>query len=120
MTSLLFGIALAALLSTASFLVVLLRVSPLTAPVQAIPAFFVSLFLSIATISALLLALVWRYASGQSWNAGTLLSVSLREGLFLATIVTLLLLFHLLGLLNWWIGLMVVAVFVLIEVALHS
>lgn len=120
MTTLLFSIALAAVLSTTSLLVVLLRVSPLLAPGQALPAFFLSLFLSVSSVGALLLAAIWRWIPALSWDAGKLLSVSLREGIFLGTIVVLLLLFHLLGLLNWWVGVMIVLVFALIETALHS
>ena len=120
MTTLLFSIVLAALLSTTSLLVVLFRVSPLTAPAQALPAFFLSLFLSTSTVTALLCAGIWKWAAGRNWNAGQLLSISLREGLFLGSVVVLLLLFQLLGLLNWWIAIMIVAVFVLIEAALHS
>jgi hypothetical protein len=120
MTSLLFSIILAALLSTSSLLVVLFRVSPLTAPAQALPAFFLSLFLSISTIMALVFAAAWKWALPQHWNAGKLLSISLREGLFLGMIAVILIGLLLLNLLNWWIAIMVVAVFVLLEAALHS
>lgn len=120
MTSLLFSIVLAALLSTTSLLVVLFRVSPLTAPAQALPAFFLSLFLSVSTVTALLFAAAWRWAVGQNWNAGKLLTVSLREGLFLGFIVVALLGLQMLGLLNIWIAVMIVAVFALVETALHS
>lgn len=120
MTSLLFGIIVSALLSTTSFLVVLFRVSPLSAPAQAIPAFFVSLFLAVSSVATLLFFVFWRYVPIHSWDAGKLLGIALRQGLMLGSATCILLLFHLLGLLTWWIGLLIYAVFVLIEMALNA
>ena len=117
MSSLLFGIILSALFSVTSLLVVLLRVSPLLSPVQALPAFFLSLFLSISTVTTLLLLAVWKLVPIHSWDTGKLMSLSLRQGILLATII--LVVFHLLGLLNWWIAVMIYATFLLIELALE-
>jgi len=55
MTTLLYSIIVAAMLSVTSLIAVLLRVSPLSSPAQALPAFFASVFLSIASISTILL-----------------------------------------------------------------
>lgn len=118
MHSLLFGISLSALLSTTSLLIVLLRVSPLTAPAQAIPAFFVSLFLTVSTLGALMLYGLWKLVPAHTWDMGKLLSISLRQGVFLGCATVILLIFHLLNLLNWWIGLMIYSVFLFIELAL--
>jgi hypothetical protein len=118
MTSLLFGIALSALLSATSLLLVLFRVSPLSAPVQALPAFFVSVFLSVSSVSALLLFGLWRVLPVHTWDMGKTLSISLRQGVFLGLGTVILILFHLLELLNWWIAILIYAVFVLIELAL--
>ncbi len=118
MHNLLFGISLAALFSTTSLLIVLFRVSPLTAPIQAIPAFFVSLFLSVSTVGALLLFGLWKILPIHTWDMGKILSLSLRQGIFLGCATVILMLFHLLELLNWWIALMIYGVFVLIELAL--
>lgn len=118
MHSLLFGISLSALLSTTSLLIVLLRISPLTAPVQAIPAFFITLFLTVSTVSALLLYNLWKLIPMHAWDMGKLLSISMRQGIFLGTATVMLLLFHLLELLNWWIALMIYGVFLLVELAL--
>ena len=120
MTSLLFSIILAALLSATSLIAVLLRVSPLLSPGQAIPAFFLSLLLTVSTVAALLLALIWKYTPGQNWDAGKLLSVSLRQGVFVGLITVILLLLHLINILTWWVGIMVFLVFFLTELALHS
>lgn len=119
MNSLLFGIILSALFSVTSLLAVLFRVSPLLAPAQAVPAFFLSLFLSVATVGSLAFYGIWHVVTIHSWDTGTMLSVSLRQGAFLATGTVILLLFHLLGVLNWWIAIMIYAVFVLIELALE-
>lgn len=120
MTSLLFGIILSALLSTTSLLAVLFRVSPLSAPAQALPAFFASLFLSMSSIGALLFYALWRTVPFHTWDTGKILSVSLREGVFLGLGSVFLLVFHLLGLLTWWIAVLIYTVFLLIELALNS
>jgi hypothetical protein len=119
MTTLLYSIIVAALLSLTSLTAILLRVSPLLSPVQALPAFFLSVFLSIATVSALLLYLLWKWFPVHAWDEGKILSISLRQGSFLALATVIMILFYLLGILNWWIGVMVYVVFLLIELALQ-
>lgn len=120
MPPLLYGIAVAALLSITSLLVVLLRVSPLSAPAQALPAFVASMFLTVITVSTLVFYALWHSLKIHQWDDGRKLSVSLREGVFLGFATFILLLFHLGGILNWWIGLCIYAIFVFIELALHS
>lgn len=120
MNTLLFSIIVAALLSGTSLVTVLLRVSPLSAPGQALAAFFLSLFLTIASVGALAFAGLWRLVPWHTWDAGRVLSASVRQGIFLALATVILLIFHLFGLLNWWIGILIYAVFVLIELALQS
>lgn len=119
MTSLLYGIIVAALLSVTSLLVVVLRVSPLTSPAQALPSFFASVFLSIASIVTLLLYLIWKNFPLHAWDEGKVLSISVRQGLFIASATLICLLFHLLGLLTWWIAILIFMVFLLVEMALH-
>jgi hypothetical protein len=118
MNSLLFGVAVSALLSITSLLIVLLRVSPLTAPMQALSAFFVSMFLSITSVSMLLLLFAWKRIPHHTWDTATLVSVSMRQAIFLGLAAVIAVLFHLLGLLTWWVALMIFAVFVFIEMAL--
>ncbi|MBI3332443.1 hypothetical protein HYZ99_05850 [Candidatus Peregrinibacteria bacterium] len=118
MTSLLFGIILSALLSLTSLLVVLFRVSPLSAPGQALPAFFLSVFLSVSSIATLLFFVLWKTVPIHTWDMGKILSISLRQGIFLGVATMILLLFHLLGLLTWWIAILIYAMFVLIEMAM--
>lgn len=120
MTSLLFGIILSALLSLTSLLTVIFRVSPLSAPTQALPAFYLSLLLSISSVGALLFALLWRLFPWHNWDSGKLLSISLRQGIFLGTATVIVLLFHVEELLNWWIGILIYMVFILVELALQA
>jgi hypothetical protein len=118
MNSLLFGISVAALFSTTSLLIVLFRVSPLLAPTQAIIAFFLSVFLSVCTVGTLMFMGIWQQVPHHTWDTGRLTSISFRQGVFLGSATSILLLFHLLGLLNWWISIMIYGVFVLVEMAL--
>lgn len=120
MTSLLFGIILAALLSGTSLIVILLRVSPLLTPLQALPAFFGSLFLTVSSICTLGFYLLWQKLHLITLDLGKLLSISLRQGIFLGLGTSVLLFFHLLDVLNLWVGILIYTVFVLIELALHE
>ena len=118
MNTLLFGVTLSALFSVTSLIVVLVRVSPLLSPSQALPAFFLSLFLSVSTLSTLGLLALWKTTPVHSWDMGKVMSISLRQGIFIGTGTLTLVLFHLFDLLNWWIAIMIYSVFLLIELAL--
>ena len=118
MSTLPFGIAVAALFSLTSLLIVLFRVSPLTAPAQALPAFFIALFLTVSTVGTIAFIGLWRFLPWHVWDTGKITSVAVREGVFLGCSALILLSFHLLRLLNWWIALMIVGIFVLVELAL--
>jgi len=119
MTTLLYSIIVAALLSVTSLIAIMLRVSPLTAPGQALPAFFASVFLSVTTVMTILLFALWKWFPLHAWDEGKILSVSLRQGIFLGVGTIVLLLFHLLGILTWWIAILIYLVFLLIEIALQ-
>jgi hypothetical protein len=119
MTTLLYSIIVAAMLSLTSLVAVILRVSPLTSPAQALPAFFASLFLTITSVMTLLLYVLWKWFPLHAWDEGKILSTALRQGIFIGLTVVVLILFHLLGILTWWIALLILAVFILIEVALQ-
>ncbi|OGJ54647.1 hypothetical protein A3D11_01025 [Candidatus Peribacteria bacterium RIFCSPHIGHO2_02_FULL_49_16] len=120
MTTPLFSIALAALLSTLSLLSILFRVSPLSSPIQAIPAFYVSLFLSVSTVMTLLALACWMYLPFLKDTKRTKLSIALREGILFGLCSTTLFILLLLNVLNIWVGLLTGVVFVLIEVAMLS
>lgn len=119
MTTLLFGIITAALLSATSLAVILLRVSPLSSPGQALPIFFASVFLTVGSACTVLLYVLWRWIPVHAWDEGKILSIALRQGVFVATATVVLILFHLLGVLTWWIGILIYLVFLLIELALQ-
>lgn len=118
MNTLVFGLSLAALFSTTSLLIVLLRVSPLLAPTQAVLAFFLSVFMSVTTVSTLCFIGIWHRMPNLTWDTGRLTSISLRQGIFLGSATAIMLLFHLLQLLTWWITILIYGVFLLVEMAL--
>ncbi len=119
MTALLFRISLSAILSVASLLVVLYRVSPLTSPGLALPFFFLTVFLSIASVGALLFYAAWYFLPTEGLDNGKKLTIALREGVFLALATILSILCFLLNIATWWVILLLFLVFVLIEAALH-
>lgn len=117
MSSLPFGIAIAAVFSVTSLLIVLFRVSPLTAPAQALPAFFLAVFMTVSTVGTILFVGIWRILPWHMWDTGKITAISLRQGILLALATTVVFLFLVLRLLNWWITLLIFGVFVLIELA---
>jgi hypothetical protein len=119
MTSLLGGIVASAFLSVSSLIIVLLRVSPLTSPEYALPAFFSSIFLSVSSVGSLAFLGIWKMLPFHTWDFGKILSTSVREGILLGLTIILLLLFHILGLLTWWVGLLIGIIFLAIELSLH-
>ena len=120
MTSILLRIAAAALLSASSLAVILFRVSPLTTPGVGVPFFFLTLLLAVSSTATLVCYAIWSRLSMEGMDAGRTISVSLREGIFLGSATVLLFLFLILGILNWWIGLLIYLVFFLVEMALLS
>lgn len=120
MTPLLLRIAAAAFLSLSSLIVILFRVSPLSSPGLAVPFFFLTLFLSVACIGTLVFYAIWSNIPVEGMDAGCKISVSLREGLFIAIATVVLFIFQILGILTWWIAGLIYLMFMFIEVALHS
>lgn len=118
MTNLLFSLSLAALLSLTSLLIVLFRVSPLQATLQALPAFFLSLLLSVSSIGTILAYLLWKRFDS-SKNDAVLFRIAFREGAFLGLCTLVLLSLLLLQILTPWIAFFTLSVFVIVEVALH-
>ena len=117
MSTLPFGIAVAALFSLTSLLIVLFRVSPLTAPAQALPAFFIALFLTVSTVGTIAFIGLWRFLPWHVWDTGKITAISLRQGIFLGLAMTIVMLFLVLQLLNWWMTILIFGAFVLIELA---
>lgn len=98
---------------------ILFRVSPLTAPKLALPFFFLTVFLAAASVGALIFYGIWVAVPLEGLDGGKKLTIALREGIFLSLAILFIILFHLLGILSWWIALMIFGVFLLIELALH-
>ena len=53
-------------------------------------------------------------------DAGRKITIALREGVFLGLGTVIIFLLQILGVLTWWIGVLVFLVFVLVELALQS
>lgn len=118
MTGALTGIALAFFLSLSSLAVVLLRVSPLSSPEFALPFFFLSIFIVVASFIALFLLIIRDLLNNQPLRSRQFVGSSLRQGIFMAAGTCLVILLHLLHILNWWIALLMYAIFILIEMAI--
>ena len=118
MTGALTGIALAFLLSLSSLAVVILRVSPLFSPEFALPFFFLSIFIVVASFVALLLLMIKDLLNNQPLRSRQFVGSSLRQGIFIASGTCFVILLYLLQILNWWIALLVYAIFILIEFAI--
>lgn len=120
MSSLLLSIATAGFLALSSLLVIIFRVSPLSAPAIAIPGVFMTLWLAVACFCTLLSYALWSRLSVEGMDLGRTMTVALREGSFVAMTAVVMLLFQILGILTWWIALLIAAVFLLVEMALLS
>lgn len=126
MTTALASIVVSFLLGAAALLLVLFRVSPLTAPEFALPFFFLSVFTTSSTLAILLLVLtqscLYRHPPEAGLAAQPFLSrgfvrSSLRQGMFVGIATCIVLFLYLLRIYNFWIAVLVYAVFVLIEMA---
>ncbi len=118
MTSIFLRLGTTALLSISSFIVVLFRLSPLSSPGLALPLFFITLFFAITSTVSLASYFSWSHWS--EFDAGKCLSIALREGVFLAIATCVIIILHILGVLSWWIGILLYLTFIFIELALLS
>jgi hypothetical protein len=118
MTNALVGIALALFLSLSSLAVVLLRVSPLTSSEYALPFFFLSIFIAVASCTTLILSVIKGLLTKHAFKSRNVINSSLRQGVFVAIATSLVILLFLLRIVNWWIALLIYAVFMLIEMAI--
>ena len=126
MTSPLASILVALLLSLSSLLIVFMRVSPLLSPEFALPFFFASVLIAVSSLLTLLLALAKSLLQkppegaehgGHFFLSRAVLKSSLRQGVLFGFATCVVLFLFLLHILNWWIMLLVYAVFILIEMA---
>jgi len=117
MTGALASIILALLLGASSLLLVVYRVSPLTAPEFALPFFFLSILVLTSAFGALVFSLTKSFLAHQPLRSRAFINSSLRQGIFLGVATCIVLFLHLLHILNWWIAALIYAVFVLVEMA---
>lgn len=128
MTMTLSLIALALTLSLSSLTVVILRVSPLTAPQYAIPFLILSVFIAVTSFLTLVLFFAKKLLSRGSEKesekqrphvlARKLINTSLRQGIFFAFATCVVIFLWLMGIVNWWIAVLIYMVFVLVEMAI--
>lgn len=117
MTNALVGIALALFLSLSSLAVVFLRVSPLISSEFALPFFFLSIFIAVAAFTTLVFSIIKGLLTHQAIKSRNVINSSMRQGIFIAIATCIVILLFLLRIANWWIALLIYAVFMLIEMA---
>ncbi len=128
MTTTLSLISIALVLSLSSLLVVILRVSPLTAPQYAIPFLILSVFIAVTSFLTLVLFSIRRFLIKRLVKesekqrphvlARKLINSSLRQGIFFAIATCVVIFMWLMGIVNWWIAVLIYMVFVLVEMAI--
>jgi len=124
MYSVLIGIAITFLLGASSLIVVVFRVSPLVSPEFALPFFFLSLIISIASFFAFTISVtsiaINRHVlqKGHSGKVRRIIGSALRQGTLISIATCFVILLHLLHILNWWIAVLIYLVFTLIETAI--
>jgi len=110
----LLGLALAAIFSWLAWLLVISHINPFSMPTLALVLFFITLFLAISTtfsITGYYLRLWFNKDEIYFYH----LTVSMRQGILLATLICLALIFQILRVLTWWDGLLLVTAITLIE-----
>lgn len=112
--SYLWGLRFVTIISAISWITVVMRIDPETSIFVGQSLFFVSLLLTLSGIFTLTFTWMRRRVSGGE-NAFVHLGMSLRQGVLLAVLIIVLLIFQRLQILIWWDGLLVVAGFFIIE-----
>jgi hypothetical protein len=110
----LLGIILATLFSWATWVVVLLKLSPFTLPQMALSAFFASLFIALTGTFALFIYYLHLWRSAQASKISDL-NTALRQGFLLSAMINIGLVFQRQRVLTWWDGLLLLFIVLLIE-----
>jgi hypothetical protein len=113
--SYLWGMRIGAILSFASWILVLLLVDPEKSGIFGEILFLTSTFLFLAALLVLFFTWLRKNLSGGPEGALICLSVSFRQGILMAMMVVLLLILQEQRILIWWDGALVVAGVLLIE-----
>lgn len=110
----LLGIAVSTILCWLSWILTVININPETAGALGFASFFASLFFAIVGTLTLLgfYARLW-FTHNQMYyqNIGT----SFRQGLFFGSAVISLLVMQAIRLFNWWNGILIIMIFVLLE-----
>ena len=113
------GSLLAVVAGVVSFGLTITQLAPGTAGPVGFTLFFLSLFVAVASLAALLGYAVRRIVLPRTFPA-YLVRTSVRQGVLLGIFVTFLLFLQLLRLYQWWIGLIAIAVFISLELVFLS
>jgi hypothetical protein len=100
--------------SLASFFVVLNKLSPYNHTELAFLFFFLSVFIALFSGFSLMLFLLRLFLMKDNFYAG-FFNISVRQGLLLSFLAVLILVLQLLRVLNWWTGLLVIALIAFLE-----
>lgn len=115
----LFFIGLAGFLAWVGFFLVLTRLNPYDHIGISLSLFFATFFIAVSATFTVLgfYFRVWLFRSEVFYKH---INIALRQGVFLAFIAVFCLIFLVLRLLNWWTGLLLIAVVVLLEAYFSS
>jgi len=110
----LLAILIATVFGWASWIVVINKLSPFTAPELALGLFYTSLFIALAGTLALIIYYLRAWLNkGEIYNVH--LNISLRQGILLSAMICIGIAFQRLKVLTWWDGLLLLAIVLLIE-----
>ena len=113
------GSFLTAIIGWSIWLAIILFLDPLQAGILGFALFFLSLFLAVASLTSLIGYLVRRVVAPAVFSAYTV-RVALRQGLWLSLFLNLLLLLHLSELYRWYLGVVLIVIFLSIELVFLS
>lgn len=115
----LFFIGLAGFLACLGFFLVLTRLDPYSHMGISLSLFFATFFIAVSATFTVFgfYFRVWLFRNEVFYKH---INIALRQGVFLAIIAVFCLIFLMLRLLNWWTGLLLIAVIVLLEAYFSS
>ena len=111
----LWGMRIGWIVSLMTWILVLTHVDPEKSGVLGWLFFYVSLFLFLASTLVLMLTWIWRKSQKEEDEAMLYIGVSFRQGILLALLFNVLLLFQQYRMLTWWDGALSVAGIFLVE-----
>lgn len=113
------GSFLTAIIGWSIWLAIIFLLDPLQAGILGYVLFFLALFLAVSSSTSLIGYLVRRLVAPTIFSAYTV-RIALRQGLWLSSFLNLLLLLNLTELYRWWLGIILIIIFVSIELVFLS